>query len=273
MEMEREDRVVKDDINSWEKEGSSVNVSLYANQLASDGSYIGKIARKTVGLKSLVAGIIAKNVGINELMIYDAASLLQKEILQNLEAGNAINILNLGVLYPTTQGSIKSSKLSDIPTVSAKFTVSKITNDCAAKLAVDTVLMADTSPIIESVNDYYDEEAERGTVTRGMMAEIVGERLKVGGDGGGIFFAPVDKNGNATNEESEWIQVATGKIKANLPKTLRFYVPSAVKAGKQYRVIVRTAITSGSRTRKTLRSSASEIVEVIESNETGDAVA
>lgn len=164
---------MKDDINSWEKEGSSVNVSLYANQLASDGSYIGKIARKTVGLKSLVAGIIAKNVGINELMIYDAASLLQKEILQNLEAGNAINILNLGVLYPTTQGSIKSSKLSDIPTVSAKFTVSKITNDCAAKLAVDTVLMADTSPIIESVNDYYDEEAERGTVTRGMMAEIV----------------------------------------------------------------------------------------------------
>lgn len=247
-----------DNINQFQKVGSSVHIQLQENPFDKDGSFVGKVSRKTVGLNELIGGIIKKDTSVNANIIQNAAALLQLEILENLANGNAINILNLGVLYTGTTGAIKD--LSSPPKLCAKFTTSKLANDAVAKLSINRMLISDASPIIASVNDFYDDKPEKGILTKGMMAEISGERLKLGGDNAGIFFATLEANEQPVSDESTWIKVT--RIKKNYNKSLLFYVPPQLIAGTKYRIVVRTSLSNGNYTRKTALQGISEIVMV-----------
>ncbi|MBP3708989.1 MAG: DUF4469 domain-containing protein [Treponema sp.] len=249
-----------DSINQFNKQGSLVSLNLSINQFDKDGSFIGKITRRTVGLNDLIGGIIKKNTGVNENIINNAAALLQLEILENLATGNAVNILNLGVLYAAPENVIK--KTSAFPKLCAKFTTSKLANSTAAKLSVQKMFMSNTSPTVMSVTDFYDEVPQKGILTKLMMAEITGERLKLGGTDSGIFFAPLEPGGNPVSDEAQWTKVDDARIKRNTPKSLLFYVPDSLAVGTKYRVIVRTAFTGGGTLRKTPLSGSSEVVTV-----------
>ena len=247
-----------DNINQFEKAGSSVHINLTENPFDKDGSFVGKISRKTIGLNELIGGIIKKDTGVNANMIQNAAALLQLEILENLAAGNAVNILNLGVLYAGPTGSVKD--LSSPPKLCAKFTTSPLANGTAAKLSVDRMLLSDTSPTIANVSDFYETEPERGVLTKDKMAYVTGDKLKLGGERCGIFFAPLEANEQPVSDESRWIKVT--RIKQNYNKSLLFYVPLELTAGTKYRLIVRTSLSSGNQVRKAALQGISEPITV-----------
>ena len=249
-----------DNINQFEKAGSSVHINLTENPFDKDGGFVGKVSRKTIGLNELIGGIIKKDTGVNANIIQNAAALLQLEILENIAAGNAVNILNLGVLYAGPTGAVKD--LSSPPKLCAKFTTSPLANATAAKLSVDRMLLSDGSPTITNVSDFYEEEPKRGVLTKDRMAEVTGEKLKLGGDVYGIFFAPLESNEQPISDENQWIPAT--RIKQNYSKSLLFYVPSELKVGTKYRLIVRTSLSSGKQARKTALHGISEPLSVKE---------
>ena len=250
-----------DSINQFSKKGSSVDVKLSVNHFSDEASYIGKITRRTIGLNDLIGGIIKKNVGIDANIIQSAAALLQLEILENLASGNAVNILNLGVLYAATDGSVKNT--SEKPKLRARFTTSKLSNKAASKLSIENMAVSDSKPFIMSVTDFYEATPENGVITKRMMAEVIGERLKVSGDGSGIFFAPVKEDGEIEKDEKTWTKVEEARVKKNLPKSLLFYVPESLSTDMKYQIVVRTAL-SGSKIRKAVLSGYSEAISVKE---------
>ena len=68
----------------------------------------------------------------------------------------------------------------------------------------------------------------------GKCAELQGNRLKVYGDGSGIFFVPVDSEGKSETDESKWIQVPDENIIKKYPKSLIFQIPDTISAESKY---------------------------------------
>ena len=69
--------------------------------------------------------------------------------------------------------------------------------------------------------------------------QITGKKLLIGGEGSGIWFAPVANSEEAVNESSaDWIQV-TANLSVNKPGTLLFPLPKTLESGK-YRIVLKT---------------------------------
>ena len=79
------------------------------------------------------------------------------------------------------------------------------------------------------------------------------------GEDSGIWFAPLDTDGNVSKDETTWIQVATETISQNKPKTLEFYVPDSITEA-DYRIVIRTRYCSGD---KELKSAVSAIRKTV----------
>lgn len=91
---------------------------------------------------------------------------------------------------------------------------------------------------------------------------VSSERLKLGSADSGIFFAPLEPEGNPVSDEAQWTKVDDARIKRNTPKSLLFYMPDSLAVGTKYRAIVRMAFTGGGTLRKTSLSGSSEVVTV-----------
>ena len=92
--------------------------------------------------------------------------------------------------------------------------------------------------------------------------QISGKKLLIGGDGGGIWFAPAAGDA-ATIDESgaDWTQV-TAKLSVNKPGTLLFPLPKTLSSGT-YRIVLKTRCTSNLKyKRKELVSTVSDTLVV-----------
>ena len=120
--------------NSFDGAEGALNVTLHECSFAKDGSLYGKVSRRTVGLEQIIAYETSKNEGVSGLMVQHAAALLQDGILSLLSMGYSVNVLGLGTMYLGTQGKITGDKVSDVPSLCAKFTPSTLTSEMAAKV-------------------------------------------------------------------------------------------------------------------------------------------
>ena len=73
--------------------------------------------------------------------------------------------------------------------------------------------------------------------------QILGKKLLIGGEGGGIWFAPATGEVASIDESgADWIPV-TAKLSVNKPGTLLFPLPKTLSAGT-YRIVLKTRCTS-----------------------------
>lgn len=242
---------------------SILSVTLRKNQFSTEeNSFIGRVTRNTVSLENLIASISEKNPGVSPYMIQHVANLLGEEMLKACENAKAVDVLGLGTMYISVAGSISGENPieSSIPGFKLNFTPSSRAQEAVDSLKVDKVIIADSNPIIDRVINTFNQNEERNLL-KGKGVRITGSKLKVMGDGSGIWFAPVDSEGMINKDENTWTEVNQETISQNKPKTLEFYVPDNLTDPK-YRIVIRTRYCSGDKELKSPVTAISKIITV-----------
>lgn len=242
---------------------SLLSVKLTKNQFSNaENSFIGRVTRNTVTLENLIASIAKKNEGVSPYMIEHVANLLGDEMLLACQNGKSVDVLGLGTIYIAVSGSVNGEKPSEssIPGFKLNFTMSPKTQTVLNNLKVDQVVISDSCPVFDRIINVFDQNENR-ILTKDKGVKIIGSKLKLLGEDSGIWFVPVDEEGNASKDESTWISVASSTISVNKPKSLEFYVPSEL-TGNEYRIVIRTRYCSGDKELKTAVSAISKVVTI-----------
>ena len=242
-------------------EGSG-NLTLYKNHFDKGGKYYARFDRRNVTIDNLIARTQKKDIGVNAITAKHILSLIKAEIIEALQRGESVNLMDLGTFYIAASGtSGNTAETAEIKKLLVKFTSSKETNEAVAKLEINKIVIADSSPSIDSVTDLFTGLND-GTLTSKKAARLDGGRLKISGSDGGIFFAECDTDGIYSEDESLWHKVNPESIMRNLSKTLEFFLPESLEIGKSYRIILRTNSRKGNEDKKTFVSAVSDIVTV-----------
>ncbi len=248
-------------ISYSDTEGSG-NLTLYKNYFEKGGKYYARFDRRNVTIDNLIARTQKKDIGVNAITAKHILSLIKAEIIEALQRGESVNLMDLGTFYIAASGtSGNTAETAEIKKLLVKFTSSKETNEAVSNLAINKIVVADSSPSIDCVTDLFTGLKD-GTVTAGKAARIDGGRLKISGEEGGIFFAECDTEGVFLEDENAWHKVNPGSIMRNLAKALEFFLPETLESGKTYRIILRTNSRKGSEDKKTFVSAVSDIVAV-----------
>lgn len=239
------------------------SVSIKEQQVFNTGKtvYTVHVTRNTVTIDNIIDAICQKRPECRHYVLKQFAADLQEEILANLASGNAVDLLDLGCLY-LAAGALKNrpADVNDIGELTVKFTASSMTNEAVKDIAIDKMVVADSSPVISTV-ECLGAKAE-GTLEVGKVARLSGAQLKLGSEGSFVAFAPMDESGAVVLDESKWLKVDDSLVIRNLPKTLEFYVPSTVPSDADYCVVLRTNCGAGSVERKRFDYSISRTVHV-----------
>ena len=93
------------------------------------------------------------------------------------------------------------------------------------------------------------------------MVHISGERLKVAGEGSGIYLIRTDENGNPA--DSNPVKISDELIVRNKLRELEFFIPAGLEAGN-YRIRIATRYVASGPERKSLVSCMSEVITIRE---------
>lgn len=250
-----------ENISTLENSSSILSVTLHENNFTKDGTYYATVSRNTATFKNILSEITEDNKGMDPFMLQFAAILIQKKILKLLEQGKAVNVLDLGTMYIAMKCNAKGkSDVAENGSFCIKFTPTTLANRAISSLSVDKIVYADASPEIVSVADLSKAE-QNNSLAKGKPCRISGSRLKLGGNGCGIFFAPVDSAGNMNDDEASWTSVSHSTIFRNMPSELNFFVPDSLEEGK-YKIVLRTAYLGKDKSRKNIVEAASDEIMV-----------
>lgn len=252
-----------ENISTLENSSSILSVTLHENNFTKDGSYYATVSRNTATFKNILSEIAEDNKGMDPFMLQFAAILIQKKILKMLEQGKAVNVLDLGTMYIAMKCNAKGkSDVSESGNFYIKFTPTPLANEAIASLSVDKIVYADGSPEITTITDLSDTESE-GKLTKGKPCRITGSRLKLGGENWGIYFAPVDSEGNLNSDESQWIKTDESSLFRNKPSELNFFVPDSLSEGS-WQIVLRTTYLGKDKSRKSMLETVSDVITVAE---------
>ncbi len=244
------------------KESSTiVSVTLHENALKKDGTYYARVSRNKATFKNTLAEIAKANKGIDPYLLQFTAITMQQQIIQFLKEGKSVNVLDLGNLYIAMKCNAKGK--SDVPQnggFCVKFTPSPLVNNSVGDISVDKIVYAGEYPEITMITDIKAGVCD-DTLTANEPCCIQGDNLKIGGDEGGIWFAPVEADGSYNEDESTWTKVEASALFRNKPKELYFFVP-ALTSGERYRIIVRNAYLGKGKSRKKVLQSESDIITI-----------
>ena len=250
-----------ENIAKLDESSTIVSVTLHENGLKKDGSYYATVSRNKATFKNTLAEIAEANKGIDPYQLQFTAITMQKQILKFLKQGKTVNVLDLGTLYPAMKCNAKGK--SDVPensTFCVRFTPSPLVNKAVGDISIDKIVFADEAPEIRMITDVKAGVCD-DTLTSEQPCCIQGGHLKIGGEEGGIWFAPVEADGSYNKDESTWTKVADSALFRNKPKELYFFVP-ALTSGSQYRIILRTAFLTKQKDRKKVLQSESDIITI-----------
>ena len=242
---------------------SILSVTLRKNQFSTEeNSFIGRVTRNTVTLENLIASISEKNAGVSPYMIQHVANLLGDEMLSACQNAKAVDVLGLGTMYISVAGSVTGENPgeSSIPGFKLNFTPSVRAQEAVDSLKVDKVIIADSNPVIDRIINTFNQNEER-KLLKGKGVRITGTKLKILGENSGIWFAPLDSEGNISKDQSTWIDVEKETISQNKPKTLEFYVPDSITEA-DYKIVIRTKYCSGDKELKSAVTAISKAVSV-----------
>ena len=251
--------------SNFKNADSILSVTLRKNLFATEGkSFVGRVTRNTVTLENLIASITEKNEGISPYMIQHVANLLRDEMLKACQNAKAVDVLGLGTIYISVAGSVSGENPgeSSIPGFKLNFTPSPSAQEALDSIKVDKVIIANSNPVIDRIINTFDQNEER-KLFKGKGVKIVGSKLKILGDDSGIWFAPLDSEGNANKDEESWLSVNQKTISHNKPKMLEFYVPDNL-SDTNYKIVIRTRYCSGDKELKSPITAFSKTVTIAE---------
>ncbi|MBR1721676.1 MAG: DUF4469 domain-containing protein [Treponema sp.] len=249
---------MKIDSLQFEDQSNELTVNLCPNPFKKD-SYIGKIARQTVTLNTLARRIKENDTGLSDYTIFNVAGQLKKECLKALKRGQAVNILGLGTIYIIPNGSISAASPRDALSkkLTLRFTPSEDALSAVSDVKINLIPLSDSSPkinMIESLPKGNDGEVFAGRITR-----ISGDKLRIAGDGSGIFLYKTDENGEIINESE--IRISEDFVIRNTRSLLEFYIPDDIESG-EYRIKLLTRFLAKDLMRKSLESALSNIITI-----------
>ena len=235
-------------------------ITLYVNPFKNGSQFYGRFERNTITTETLIARIQKRKAGTNELAVQQIAGFLKQEILEALEKGEAVNVMDLGTLYIVPNGKFNGTNFEpdEKSPLLVKFTPSRITRGTVERINIKEIRIAENSPVITDVTDLYTGKKDL-TLTAGRTALIEGQRLKLGGEEGGIFLCPADEKGNAVQTEDEWLKCPV--VTRNTAKSAEFYIPDDAEG--KYRIFFRSFYSNGISLCKSAKEALSDVVTVI----------
>ena len=235
---------------------------LYANPFGTGKKFYGRFERDEMKMENLVSRIQKKNPGTDELLIQNAISFIKREILAALKEGKAVNLLDLGKLYISATGSTSSDSATDVSDLSlgVKFAASRLLKESIANVSIGSVVFSNTAPAITHIFNWFTGE-ESTTLTIGKNVILEGKRLKLGSEESGLYLAPVDANGDVSDDESDWLN-CTELVRVNNPKKIDFYLPASLTDNTSYRIVIKSNYVNGTTKRKEPVYTYSDVVTV-----------
>ncbi|MBP3710411.1 MAG: DUF4469 domain-containing protein [Treponema sp.] len=234
----------------------TVNVTIHQSYLQDENASYGKVQRNTAYIGNVIEAIVRQNNTLKEETLLFAAGLLRDGMLELLSQGKAVDVLELGVIYPKVSESMDTATpdVSDIPQLVLGYTASTKALSAVAHLTAGATIAAQSVPVIKEAWDM-KQCAANGTLTAGQGVRLTGRKLKIAGkaEATGVFFVPVDDSGSIDESGSNWIRAAeTKKLSQNTQGTLLFVLNKDIAPGT-YKIVIKTAFGNGERVNKTVR--------------------
>lgn len=233
----------------------SVNVTMHSSSLTHGRYSFAKVQRSTAYIGNIVERVNKNAVipGGKETLLY-VAGLLRDGIVEFLHEGKAVDLLEMGILYlkPKKGMEVTAPGIEDIPKMKLAFTPSDLALKAVENVTVGADVTKENVPTFSELYDIHSMSAGN-VLTAGFTVRVSGKGLKVAGDDCGVYLAPCTENGTYQTDSSDWLLICgTEDFIDNTASRLEFNLPSDVAKGS-YRLIVKTAYSSGSRLNKTSR--------------------
>ena len=237
----------------------SVNVTIHASKLTKGSGSYAKVQRNTAYIGNIVERVSKNAVipGGTETLLY-VAGLLRDGILSLLSEGKAVDLLEMGILYLKPQKGMESTnpEISDVPSMTLGFTPSIKAIEAVKNITVGADITKSNLPMPKTLLDLHTKTLGVDIYT----VRVGGTGLKVAGTNSGVFLAPCDDEGVYQMDGSDWVSVCDSETLIDNTNTrLEFNIPADTTAGT-YRLIVKTASSTGNRVNKTLRTGMMEEV-------------
>ena len=247
---------------TFEDSGKSGRITLYANPFGNGAEYYGRFERNTVSSHTLIARIQKHKAGTNELAVQQIAGFIKEEILEALRAGEAVNVLDLGILYLTPNGKFNGTTIDsgNKPPLSVRFTPSQLVQTAASEVGIKEITIATNAPLITGIVDQFTGKTD-GSISAGKTVLLTGSRLKVRGEGSGIFLCPLDERQQPTADETQWLPCPI--ITRSTEKSVEFYVNDAAETETTYRILLRSYYSGGKDDRKSAKETVSDVVTIV----------
>ncbi len=223
------------DLFNTELPKGRVWVSIYPSNLRDKdgnklGKCVGKIKKNTVSMEQLAAQ--AEDTGhllSKETLLY-AARILSSAAKKSLEQGNSVDLLGLGTLGFSVQGSVdKTMTVSEIAEHFAlSFTPSKEAEHALKNITPSRIIVQDSRIYISEVKSFNEEGWQTNIIYTSRTFCIYGNGLKTGGEINGVFLVPYIEQ-NVYAPRSEWIALPAPFT--NTPKKLELFLPDTFNLG------------------------------------------
>lgn len=242
--------------NTIEKVGGSVNVTIHKNYFKQDDTNHARVQRTTAGMDNVIALVCDKSTLFDKASLVAAQMLFKEAVLELLQQGMAVNLFELGTLYPCAQGSINSANPSptEVPPLTLGFTPAQAALEAVGKASVSMSQVAQTNPVINLIEDLSTHKTDN-SLTPAKPVRITGRRLKIAGEQSatGLYFAPQDDQGLIDETGADWIRLEDGAFFKNTDTFLEFILPATLGADKRYSIVIKTAAGRGKAVNKTVR--------------------
>lgn len=220
-----------------ESANGRVSVKLQRNQFAKEGteSFYGRVERYTYSTRNIL-DIMTEAVPLVDLgTVTSVLNAYANTVRKVLASGNAVRFGELGTFYIAGKGTVESE--TEKPKLTVKFSAAPALKEAVQHVEITSAEYVPPSGVITGVTDIASGRTD-GTLTAKGSVLVEGEKLKVGGEASGIWFAPVTESGRLSADESSWVKVSS-RLVYNLPAKLLFALPPEL-AGGSYRIVVRT---------------------------------
>ena len=226
---------------------SRLNVNLQKNSLLDDGSLYARVVNRKATVKGALSSIKEDGMSEREVsLMRHYLKVYEAKLLQLLEMGYAVKVMDLGTLRIKHKGSIATTaEGQSLSNFTVAFTPTDKAKESVSELACDTATVPDYSPSLEVVTDIATG-AENSSVTPGGAVRVTGSRLKLGGTANDtLYFVPQTSTGVDEPDTSQWIAVDSSSIFRNMPAGLNFFAPASLTSGTSYRIRVSTTYMGG----------------------------
>lgn len=107
-------------INYSDTDGSG-NLTLYKNYFDNGGKYYARFDRRNVTIDNLIARTQKKDIGVNAITAKHILSLIKAEIIEALQRGESVNLMDLGTFYIAASGtSGNTAETAEIKKIACK---------------------------------------------------------------------------------------------------------------------------------------------------------